>query len=592
MTGGISLRLKLFLLGGTGLAAVALSSAEALAQAAFCPPDPGVRGFLGDPTQPPAPGVTVIGEFGPTFFPRVGTCTNGINGVGAFSSAAVASQTLSSLTESSTRESNRAAGSAVAERRATEQARPAPAATPRAAPEPAAERPARREARRRAAATPPARDEAPAARARRRAAAPEVAEAPAPAPRGRVRRAEPVEALPPARRARPIVRKGYDPEPPPVMDYPPPIHPLRFAAFANVFGEWERRRGSTGSTLTYLTPLRQAANENGGVPQTTGVTLANGQELSGVITTPLTILAESRTSMGGFVGGLDMTSRSLISPNDGLILGLLTGYMVSDVRVRTSTLSSNPLVVGNGFGDFRAHLTGPSAGAFATYFNGPFSADLTAKFDFLNLAADYTNLLAFSGVPSLVATEAAGSIGIIDEFACRTNVAQVCYPIFQANALNRGRFDTGLVQGNLSGNVNYRIPLTYSLWTEPTAGFQYTASYYNSSASFLGLSDGHSVRLQGGLRLGADFFLGSMRVTPVVTGLAYETVIQTGGFIQTGAFGTPETILRDKGKLRGQGIFGLNFDGGNGVTSFVQADVRGGRDFFGFGGRAGIRYQW
>jgi len=44
--------------------------------------------------------------------------------------------------------------------------------------------------------------------------------------------------------------------------------------------------------------------------------------------------------------------------------------------------------------------------------------------------------------------------------------------------------------------------------------------------------------------------------------------------------------------VRGRGILALNFDFGQGVSSYVLGDVRGGKGLFGVGGKAGVRYQW
>ena len=51
-------------------------------------------------------------------------------------------------------------------------------------------------------------------------------------------------------------------------------------------------------------------------------------------------------------------------------------------------------------------------------------------------------------------------------------------------------------------------------------------------------------------------------------------------------------VPSDEGKIRGEGIFALSFDYGNGLSSFALAEVRGGQDLFGAGGKAGLRFQW
>jgi hypothetical protein len=54
-----------------------------------------------------------------------------------------------------------------------------------------------------------------------------------------------------------------------------------------------------------------------------------------------------------------------------------------------------------------------------------------------------------------------------------------------------------------------------------------------------------------------------------------------------GLFPATAVIPLDQGKVRGEVIFNINFDYGNGVSAFVLADIRGGSDLFAAGGRAG-----
>ncbi len=84
-----------------------------------------------------------------------------------------------------------------------------------------------------------------------------------------------------------------------------------------------------------------------------------------------------------------------------------------------------------------------------------------------------------------------------------------------------------------------------------------------------------------------------MRATVTVTGLAYDDVVVSGGFI-AGAGGLQSNILAqaDQGQVRGRGILALNLDFGQGVKAFVQGEGYGGQGLFGAGGKAGIRYEW
>jgi hypothetical protein len=78
-------------------------------------------------------------------------------------------------------------------------------------------------------------------------------------------------------------------------------------------------------------------------------------------------------------------------------------------------------------------------------------------------------------------------------------------------------------------------------------------------------------------------------MTTVVTGLLYDNVAVSGGVL---ANSPNPLILSGEGKLRGEGIFRLNFYHGNGVNTFVQADLQGGESLFGAGGEAGVRLAW
>ena len=534
-----------------------------------------------------------------------GNCTNGVTGSGAFSGAALASQSLSDLSQSATTETNRTTSSAIANRRAEETQRSADAdrqrqrdtdarneqARERRRSDQAGERrrterrqdarsqratERRRESERRDEAARTRRAEArtqaartrqeearrDAERARRADAAEERREAAAASRRAQARQAaerraaaeerrdeaaarrmrarpnyEPraYEAPPPSGPGpRPIVRKGYDVEPVPV--YVPPPQGPRFGAFATGYGDFEQRSGRSAGSIQY---------DPGG----------------GVQTFPFAVLQRSTTRTGGFLGGIDLTVRDIAEPGDGAIFGLITGYTDTSIAISTRTLSQNPGLLPNGAASTRVSLTGPSVGAFATYFNGGFSFDQTLKADFFGLDQTFR--------------EAAGFAGLV------TNVA---------NLAGSGR--TGVTQLSAFGNANYRFFASDTVWFEPTVGYQVTHSFYEASAAQLGLRDGNLVRVQGGARFGFETFLGATRLTTILTGLAYENVLIDGGFIQAGAFGSNVLALNDEGKLRGQGILTFALDHGNGLSSFVQGDVRGGDRYFAAGGRAGFRYQW
>ncbi|HXW69939.1 MAG TPA: hypothetical protein VEK34_00595 [Methylocella sp.] len=161
-------------------------------------------------------------------------------------------------------------------------------------------------------------------------------------------------------------------------------------------------------------------------------------------------------------------------------------------------------------------------------------------------------------------------------------------------SLVAGNNSVSVANATVAGNLNYRFDLYPSYWVEPTVGALYTNTSNGGGAAQLGLATGNFVRVQGGARLGTTTLLyNHILMTTALTGLLYDDVSVSGGFIAGGAFG-PNNILAqsDQGFVRGLGILALNFDYGNGVSSFIQGDVYGGAHLIGAGGKAGLRVQW
>ena len=296
----------------------------------------------------------------------------------------------------------------------------------------------------------------------------------------------------------------------------------------------------------------------------------------------LNLDVHSQTGTVGFLAGADVTARGVLYGNDGVIAGGMAGYVSSNLTVQTSAVPNTPVsgCAGNcnGVSHTFTKLTGPSAGLYATYFNGGFSTDVSLKVDALSLNQNFDNWL------TLFAPGGSVNDGI---FSLGPNAAVDR----QALVVNGG--STHLLNTTVAGNVNYRFDLQNNMWIEPTAGVQYTNSTYASDAAQLGLADGSLVMIQGGARFGSNFYWNNVRLTTIVTGLAYDDVLVKGGFIAGAGFlGNNLLAQADQGQLRGRGILALNFDFGQGVSSFVQGEVRGGKGLFGAGGRAGVRYQW
>jgi outer membrane autotransporter protein len=251
----------------------------------------------------------------------------------------------------------------------------------------------------------------------------------------------------------------------------------------------------------------------------------------------------AKTTTWSVISGFDFTFRNVGTGGDVLLLGLLAGYTSSDVHFTGSSTV--------------AHVTGPSVGAYGVYVRGPFSTDLTFKADLFSLDEIFSEIIGTN--PPIV---------------------------------NAGTASVDMTNFIVANNYNYRIPLSAAQWIEPTVGFRFTQTNYGAGAAALGLADGHVFRVQGGARVGNEADWNGIHVTTVVTGLAYSDVSITGGTATTDGFINPTIFASDEGKLRGEGIFALNLDYLNGWSSFALADVRGGQDFFGYGGRLGLRYQW
>lgn len=515
----------LFLAAGLLAGAIAGSDA-ANAQSAFCPPNPGVP----------------LGNGASTFALSSGRCTNGNTGSGAFSGAALGSQSLSDLASGSTETTNRAAAGMVDERRRRAQfGQPIPRVQSRSD--------SQLPSRTRVPESVRARSEA--APARRRT---------------ETRLVKRGNRMVRVRVAAPIVLET-------------PVVPLFVQAalqpsigvFAQGFGDYEQRSGRGTSSLLYVLP-----------DPFTGVVGTFPPEVN-----QLRILTKSNSTTYGALAGIDYTTRGIFGPNDGLVVGALGGYVENDVKISSQILSGDLSLANHGSSSLRARASGASVGGFASYFNGPFSIDGMYKADFLDLNQSFVDNQAFSATSAYNFTT----------FVPDRNAPQ--------NAVITGTGKTSLVNHSLVGNINLRIPLAGTLWVEPTVGVQARWVDYASSSTNLGLANGHLFRVQGGARLGWDYEYAGMKITPILTGLAYSDVTVRGGFVDyspTGAFGAATSNLgiagsstiniRQEGRVRGQGILTVVGDFGNGWSGFVQGDVRGGKDLFGYGGKGGLRYSW
>jgi hypothetical protein len=337
-----------------------------------------------------------------------------------------------------------------------------------------------------------------------------------------------------------------------IYEAPPAIYDtsFRIGSWAQGFGDYEHRTGDQNSAINCCAE---------GIPGTPNINI-----------TPLALSASSTTSSGGFVGGIDGAKRGLFGPRDGIIFGLLGGYTWTNISLETTALSLIPSQTASGSSRTTAHINGPSLGAYATYFNGPISNDFLIKDDFLSLSQNESQILGF-GTCSCLGTNGGSSAFIAGQ---------------------SGSGSTNLNQLTISDNIDYKIPWYNWMWIAPTAGALYVNSSYASSAEALGLADGYIFRVQGGVKVGMDSFVGGKHLTTVLTGLLFDDVTVHGNNIQGGSFGQNGNILSDQGKVQGEAIALLSLDLGHGVSASIEGDVYGARDIIGAGGKATLRMQW
>jgi hypothetical protein len=328
-----------------------------------------------------------------------------------------------------------------------------------------------------------------------------------------------------------------------------PLQPepaVRFAGWTALYGDYERRSVQGSASF------------------------AVGAWGGGTIPLDVPISVRTRTGSVGFSFGADATTRGVIFPDDGLIAGLALGALTGDATIGTSSGPSSRTSASPALGATtsitRATFSGLTAAGYLVYFNGGFSSDLLLKADLSTLQQSFDDALSF------------------------TNPREGQPPLTSVFS-GAGRF--ALLATTIAGNLNYRFIVDPNLWIEPTVGAFYTHSTYGNGAAAFGLDDGDLVTVQGGARVGLPILIGRTLITTTLTGLAYSDVLVAGGFVPGASF-LPSNLLAkaDEGQIRGRGIIAVGFDFGNGVTSFIQGEARGGKGLFGAGGRAGIRIVW
>src|SRR5262245_53138528 len=246
-----------------------------------------------------------------------------------------------------------------------------------------------------------------------------------------------------------------------------------------------------------------------------------------------------RDSNFGFIDGRTTTTAGAIGGIDYTSFRVFSpnDAFVVGVLAGTTDLHATSVV------GVKTKVDGPAVGAYGVYVNGALSLDFSSKVDFLSL--DQASVLPLSSDVRVYTTAA---------------------------------------------NINYKIDIA-GAWIEPTAGASFTVTRWDDALNAL---DGHTVRVQGGVRFGQTFTYHGVTIEPTLLALLYSDVVIEGGNISTVGFPLAPS---DEGLLFEQASLKLNFDFGNGLSTSIEGEVRhgdlrhGGEDVAA-AGRVSLRYRW
>jgi len=156
-----------------------------------------------------------------------------------------------------------------------------------------------------------------------------------------------------------------------------------------------------------------------------------------------------------------------------------------------------------------------------------------------------------------------------------------------------------LVDGALTGAIYALIALAFVVVYKASRVINFALGEWvmlgslltAAGAATLGLSDGEALRLQGGARIGADWVGPDRHLWSVSFLAAVYSDVMVNGFTAPGG-GTGVTLATDEGKVRALGQLRAKVTTRDGISYYVQGEVRGGEDYWGVGGKAGVRLEW
>lgn len=247
--------------------------------------------------------------------------------------------------------------------------------------------------------------------------------------------------------------------------------------------------------------------------------------------------------------------------------GLLGGY-----NETKSDFSDTPNIT-----NASAREKGGFVGAYGNYNAGRFGADALLKVDFYDL--DKSAIVAHISEPVTCPDGEILVVDSVDDLQPQTVFTDKSGSVSETNY-------------SIGGNIYYRYDLQDGFWIEPLVGARFTYTDYGSGAAALDLSDGKTLRVQGGARIGTSFMDVDRRYwTLSLLGLLYSDVYVDGYALDNSGFVTTASDV-DEGKLRALAQVSAVVYMGDGLSLLGQADVRGGEDVWGIGGRLGARYEW
>lgn len=244
----------------------------------------------------------------------------------------------------------------------------------------------------------------------------------------------------------------------------------------------------------------------------------------------------------GLYAGFDSGTENLREQGDALMFGLFGGYVTSNLDF-TST-------------NTKWDYEGPSVGAYATYLDHAFYADLMVKADFLDVDID-----------------ASGIAPAADDV--------------DTDVLNLGgQIDTG-----------YKVPLVRGLFVEPQATLAVVHTEIDDIDDIFGgavdFEDETSVRGRLGLRLGHEFTAGNQLIySSDVTASVWEEFAGDNEVTVAAPLFAATTVADDPGETFGDVSLGFSVLSPEGWSSFLRANYQFSQDYDAFAGNAGLRFTW